>query len=124
MERSEHSPNFFQRVFKPVLWRECRCNFEQYSILGLFQTAGNVLNCSKAIYGFDFTEQSEVFSSRNVIFTSLECIVAFLPAFQVFKRKVHRLMAPQILNFSACSQWRCPTSVAPDAKSCGSLRMF
>jgi len=93
-------------------------------MLGLFQTASNFLNCSKAVYGGGWAEKSAAFPEQNVIFTSLKFVHAFSDGLSFFGVKVNNSMAPQILNFSAHPQWRCPTSVAPDAKSCLSLRMF
>jgi len=65
IERSEHSPNFCPYVFLMLWWRECCQHFVQHSMLGLFQTAGNFLHFSKAIYGVGWAEHSEVFSSRK-----------------------------------------------------------
>ena len=66
----------------------------------------------------------EHFLNPSVILTSLESVVAFSRRFHFFVTTLHKSMAPQILNFSARPQWRCPTSVAPDAKSCLFLRLF
>jgi len=51
-------------------------------------------------------------------------VVAFSRRVHFFVTTLHKSMAPQILNFSVYLQWRCPTSVAPDATSSVSLRMF
>ena len=124
IEHSERSPDYCPRVFFILRWRECCQNFVQHSMLGLFRIIFNFLKCSNSIFGFSWSAHSEALSSPKCATHFAWTCRRVFSRISIFPNDSEPLKGATNLNFSTHPQWRCPTSVAPDAKSCGTLRTF
>jgi len=117
--------HFFWRVFKSLWWRECQQSLVNKPLSSLFQIHREFLQPFERHFSRESVLQlfSNVRCDR-VKRTSPKMVVAFSSGFHVCWVTEQKWMAPLLWHFGARPQWRCLTSVAPDATSCGALRTF